>query len=796
VKANPRRLIGIALLAIYVAGCGPDAPQSGRVVAMLESPAGGGPTHGFAAAVAYADGTRELINCRPGPGLLDSRCGSDRLTLQASSNIIRLTVKAQGYGWSSAKYHLALVEPSRFADISVQLVPLPVPSETEDFVTGFGVGASVEALEALAFTSAGELGSMQMVKFFIANLPDDPVVYFQNTVKHQLHYDFAVNVLGMKMTHSEFGAQVYSGEERSGMAGTLVRYPELTASSGIGTTLESPVTLTFFPSGGLSWRLALDAHRLIEERLGFSNPGGLRDRLVYVPAGSSQEQDLLAASEEFDLAGAEWMTHEDLSGGLQLQILNRGLAFGTLKLMTPQELESGVVSYTDIIVLTNLPNSLPIVGGTITEELQTPLAHVNVAARNRDTPNIALLGASTDDLVAPFLGKLVRFEVAAGGFAIETATPDEAQAFWESRQVDPVTLAYDLLAQELSWFHELGFDESATVGSKAANLAELSVLLPDSVPAGFAIPFHYYQQFLDSSELSDDLCLQAGDDCLDEGRHPPACLAACQICLTTPKPEKLSGYLARLLGDGLFRTDSLVREAALDGVRFAMRHSPVDAALAKELDGRVAGLTGMAPVRLRSSTNTEDLDGFSGAGLYESVSAYAAGPKAASNRVRRVWASVWNWRAYEERSFWNIDHLDVKMGVAVHRSFPLEAANGVLITRNLADPNVVGMYVNVQPGEVSVTNPGQSAIPEVFSIIPKPLGGVQVARQRFSSLSPDQAILAQSEVEELHSAATQIQSHFASLYGKDPYGFALDLEFKFHGAERKMIIKQVRPYMD
>ena len=135
------------------------------------------------------------------------------------------------------------------------------------------------------------------------------------------------------------------------------------------------------------------------------------------------------------------------------------------------------------------------------------------------------------------------------------------------------------------------------------------------------------------------------------------------------------------------------------------------------------------------------------------------------------------------------------MGVAVTPSYPFEQANGVLITQNIADLTVAGMYVNVQLGEVPVTNPEGGANPEIFSILPGPLGAVQVARQRFSSLSPDKPILADEEIDSLFVEAGKIQTHFAGLYGKDPYALALDLEFKFHGPDRKLIIKQVRPYV-
>jgi hypothetical protein len=71
---------------------------------------------------------------------------------------------------------------------------------------------------------------------------------------------------------------------------------------------------------------------------------------------------------------------------------------------------------------------------------------------------------------------------------------------------------------------------------------------------------------------------------------------------------------------------------------------------------------------------------------------------------------------------------------------------------------------------------------------------VQVARQRFSSLSPAEPLLSDAETGALALAASSVQSHFAPLYGVDASILTLDLEFKFRGPERSLLIKQARPY--
>jgi hypothetical protein len=439
-----------------------------------------------------------------------------------------------------------------------------------------------------------------------------------------------------------------------------------------------------------------------------------------------------------------------------------------LRRLSPQELEATVVSFQDVLLLTSLPTQLPLVGGTITEELQTPLAHVNVMARTRGTPNIALPGASADPRVQPFLGKLVRFEVRDGAFTLAEATLEEAQQFWSSRHPEPFV-------------------------PQAANLAELHHLIPEQSPQGFAVPFRHYEDFVSTARVDAVACQGAAADCVDEGRPAEVCQAAQALCLPAGESETVRDHLARLLADAGFGSDSALREASLDGVRWIMRNAPLDPAFADQLTARVSAVFGDAKVKMRSSTNAEDLPGFSGAGLYDSVAAYANGSKAAADRIRQVWASVWNWRAFEERSWWGVDHLAVRMGVAVMRSFPDEAANGVLITQNIADPFIAGMYVNLQAGETSVTNPPNGEVAEVFVIVPSPQG-VQVARQRFSSLSPGEPILSPQEVWDLFLAAYKVQEHFAPLYQQSPAAMALDLEFKFENPDRALFIKQVRPY--
>ena len=139
--------------------------------------------------------------------------------------------------------------------------------------------------------------------------------------------------------------------------------------------------------------------------------------------------------------------------------------------------------------------------------------------------------------------------------------------------------------------------------------------------------------------------------------------------------------------------------------------------------------------------------------------------------------------------------MSVQMAVAVHEAFPDEMANGVIITQNIADFSVAGIYANIQLGETSITNPEGGERPEIISIIPSAGLGVQSVLLQHSTLSPDALILTDKEINELYLTVQKIQRYFAKLYNEYPDAFALDIEFKVMGPERKLVYKQVRPYV-
>jgi hypothetical protein len=777
---SPLVLLGAACLA-----CG--SPQEEWTHVRVEAPGQGAPPE-FTVTVAEGDAVATL-DCpsRASAEAHRLRCAQSGFEVLTAASSFEITLRSRGNAFVSKSVDAS----ARAAEILLD--PLPVAEETENYATRLDGDECLGRLRQLGLPVTTDLGNSYAVKFLIRELRTRPEVYFQNTNKYPLHFEFARKVLGIPGTADEFAAETYASENRNMAVGTLVLYPSISSfARGASPSVDAPWTLNFFPSDPITLEEVRLVHRLVEERLTCLRWSGPAERLIYLPAGNVKEAEASAGSLGFERAGIGWARHTDLFGAIKLQTLNPGLAFGWLKSMTPEQLLNSVVSFRDILLLSRIPGDLPIVGGTITEELQTPLSHVNVAARTRGTPNIAYPEASLDPAISGLVGKLVRFEVGGGEYSLSEATLEEAEAFWSERIPEPYQPSFDSSFKGIPSFDELEFADAIRVGTKAANLAELSHVLGENAPrVGLAIPFHYYEAFMESSLVSSDDCDDAQASCLNEHRDATACAAARAFCSPEGSAETFSGFVERMLADESVERDTVVRDAVLANLRYLIAHGKLDPEFAAELDGRVAGVFGTSRIKIRSSSNVEDLPNFSGAGLYDSYGANGEKGPVPSRVVTRVFASTWNFRAFEERSYWNIDQRFVRMGCLINQALTDELANGVLITENIADPAVYGMYVNVQKGELEVVHPTHGALPEIISILGD--ANFEVVRQRFSSLSPDQPLLTPEEIASVYRAGDQARKHFAPLYGQAVGQLALDIEFKLT-TDHRIIFKQARPY--
>lgn len=460
--------------------------------------------------------------------------------------------------------------------------------------------------------------------------------------------------------------------------------------------------------------------------------------------------------------------------GMTYQPLTEGVAYGTLKFVPSEELFNVSLGPRVIVITDDVPNDVPFVGGLITEEFQTPLAHVNVLSQSRGTPNAAYAGAR--EQLSSYLEQLVKVVVAPAGLEVTLADPEEAESYWQSREPtgSPVSPRLDASVRGIQDLARHSLASLPSVGAKAAQMAELlkvAAAQPSCLTSArfeaplrpFAIPVsHYLDHF------------------------------------TASGAER---RLAELEEQASFRSDPVQRAAGLDEVRQLMLAHPVDAALLAQVEAEVEARFGNERVRFRSSSNTEDLPNFTGAGLHTSTSAELGDPeRTVPDALRTVWASLWNARAYDERVNAGIQHDTLAMGVLVHPASLGEGANGVGVSRNIMEP-VRGdqYYINAQLGEASVTNPAPSVTTEqlVYQWYRTP----PVLYQSDSSLlsaypEPPAHVLRGAEVEDVSCALQAVHEHFRPLLDPqaDNAWFAMEIEFKIMGPERRLLVKQARPH--
>lgn len=431
-----------------------------------------------------------------------------------------------------------------------------------------------------------------------------------------------------------------------------------------------------------------------------------------------------------------------------------------------------------IPIFAELPLDLSVVAAIITEQPQTPLSHISIKSKARKTPNLFFAKASQDPLFANLVKKksLVCLTLKNDQIDLQEVSLAEAEKFWnKTGSIAQVQMNFDLSERRIRPTHELGVTDVVTVGAKAANYAEATHILPGIVADGFGIPFSHYSEFIQHNRFD----------------------------ASTTLLERMH----QIVNDPRVKSDRQWLVQSLENLqqRMVAADIQVNPDLVQELETLCAAKYPGVPMRFRSSTNSEDLPNFSGAGLYDSYS-YSPGhaKKTVANTLKKTWASVWNLRAFDEREFYGIPHLQVFMGVLISPAFPDEIANGVAITGNFVRPELgPGVYINTQVGEEAVTNPNPNVVPEELLVLTMvdhtTQAPVTLNYLNFSSLHTNGPILPDEEMIKLNHYLMIIHAHFKKIFdpGNMNPKFAMDAEWKYseRNGQIGISIKQARPYI-
>ena len=576
------------------------------------------------------------------------------------------------------------------------------------------------------------LTDLEFVKFFIFHLNAfPPAVYFMNTETHRAHFSFSRAVK----------------HPRGGIArGEIVYHPDVEAPDGsLGV-----YRFEFEPWDAYPFEAVKYAYEVLAASMPF-----LENNLAYYPMPAAALPLYQEERASYEDSRVNVVFEADIFPDVDFLSLNRGTGYGYLRVMGQDERPNP----RDIVLYPSLPNDLPRVAGIITTVPQTPLSHVNLRALQDRVPNAFVRDALDNATIDSLLDSHVQYTVTRTGFTIRAATKAEVDAHYDvSRPAAPQTPERDLSVTAVTPLSDVEFGDWTAFGVKAANVAVLGTLdFPDgTVPDGFAIPFYFYDEFM--------------------------------------KANGLYTNVSTMLADSEFQTDYDTQEDKLKELRNAIKNATTPDWIITALEEMHAEFPDGASLRYRSSTNNEDLPGFSGAGLYDSKTQDPEETEedGIDKSIKRVWASLWNFRAFVERDFHRVDHLTTAMGVLVHPNYSDELANGVAVSHDPIGGREGAYYVNTQVGEDLVTNPEENSVPEELLL---QSGGSYEVLVYSNRVEPEELLMSDVQLEQLRRHLQTIHEGFKDLY--DPAAderFAMEIEFKIT-SEDVLAIKQARPWV-
>ena len=621
------------------------------------------------------------------------------------------------------------------------------------------------------------------LKFLI--LLDDPHrVVFQDSQRYPFHYDFAVARVPQfkQVTREEFDRLTLHLDGQEAVLGALIFPP---APALVELAIQFAGRDSFARESVAAWfntvRAVVDAPA--------------EAQVFYLP--SFEQQPVAQANREWFAARGIVVRSAD-HWVLGDECYAAGWAIGRLAFVPAAEIEAastdGRLTSTDILLTDAVPIQVPPLAGIISLAPATPNSHVAILAASYGIPFAYFADAGQRSALEGWAGREVMLRVTEdwGGCRAVAAplirTLDDAlrQEILDLKRPPELDLApKEMLGATYVNADTLFPEDIRFVGGKAANFGLLRRSIPEHSPSpALAFSFDLWDAFMDQER---------------------------------PGGGTLRQEIATRLAGFEWPPDMPTLKTALAEIRQLIRRDTAfSAALQSTILGALqeAGFVTDRRIRFRSSTNVEDSEHFTGAGLYDSYSGCLgddldedpAGPSRCNpeqpekrgvfRALRRVYASFYNDNAFLERLRHGVDEATVGMGVLAHYSYPdeIEWANGVAtftVDRRTEQRRVEGRLVT-QAGAVSVANPDTAARPE------------QVTFSRFSSWGPFFEVVSRSslvplggtvlgwprEYEQLYSLLDAAAAEFAVVF-PEKRRVTLNFEYK-RVAPGRLEVKQIR----
>jgi hypothetical protein len=554
-------------------------------------------------------------------------------------------------------------------------------------------------------------------------------VYFQDSVEYPFHYDFATEFLTpfIGMSRDEYNLiSLYKQGQQAALGAVIMPADQQIKEYGIQFIRYDAYTKEEVANMFNAVKAGIIA--------------GPNVQAFYFP---SYEQ--LASAE----ANRTWFEAQGIPISSTVRwatgnaCYSAGWALGTLKYFDGNEIQSAYEAGTllpgDILLTDGVPAEVPFVAGILTLAPSTPSSHVAILAQTFGVPFGHLALAADANHAQQLVGRLVMVCVGEQGGVDNIAIKDMTGLLTEGEKNQILALKIpeelNITAMEPYGAYSantngLEPNDIRYFGGKAANFGILRRAIPDNCPNAVALSFQLWNEFLSQTLGSGKTLREEINSRLSAYTYPPSNLPALYANLQYIREE-------------LFTNNSAT----------TFTQQQMDAIISILQDPNY-GFDPNRNIRFRSSTNVEDTNRFSGAGLYDSFSGCLAddldgdtkGPcicnpveskeRGVFRAIRKVFASFYNDNAYLERLRHRVDENDVGMGILVHHSSPdqFELANGVAtLEKRQGDPN---RYIKLvtQKGAVSVANPEDGSIPEEVTVVYKSESDIELTLVRSSNL--------------------------------------------------------------
>lgn len=571
---------------------------------------------------------------------------------------------------------------------------------------------------------------------FVIDRRDKNKIYYVNSTRYTFHVDFVNGTYLSLERGDEFFKNNYINANRRFILGTVA--------------YQTPVkrwTFEFWEGDLIPTEQIKLAYDIINQT--FFEP------VAYKPNSLRQEEASTGVE------GMQRIMQSDIAKEQEYQALNLALGIGRIHII--EKLDDHVeIGSNEILVLNETPVSLPPIAGIITAKPSTPLSHINLLAKGWGVPNAYIKNAQ--ELLKAYDGRWIILETLQDKYTVKLADNDSLRKYQDRLMMRKalMTPRFDLAVTRLASLGEQRKRDIIAYGGKSANLGEVmhSRLRGVTVPNGFGIPFYYYDQFI--------------------------------------KENKLEDAIYEMMDDQKFVHDPAYRRERLALMRARFQAGKVNDGLRAEVTRRLKTEYAGKGVFVRSSSNSEDLPNFSGAGLYSTVPNVKE-PEQVVEAIKTVWASLWNFEAYEARERAGVDHSKVYMGVLIQEGINSESSGVMITTDPYNRENNDAIYISAKRGLGIKVVEGKK-IAEQILFAPRSNSVQVLTRSAEDSLlafdenggvkevpiTGDRAVLTDEVVRRLARAAALIKSVFG--------GKQQDIEWAYMRGE--IYIIQSRPFIN